>query len=156
MKGGRLPDGYKLFIAPKYVLAHDSGTQIRLTDAMGEILSIIVGARGGPVTRSEIANAMYDHRDGCAPLWAENVISVQIHQMRKRLKAGGIEVIVQSIGGTDGYRFRGFRLCERTSDRFVKTRRRLSAEEAERCRAAREAPWAFHTRHLSHDRARRA
>jgi hypothetical protein len=147
LKGGRPPEGYKLFIGRKYVLAHEDGTHIELTDGMGEILSIIMGARGYPVSGTEIARIMYAHRDDCGPFWGRKVVAVQIHHMKKRLKSGGIEVIIRSTPGTDGYRFKGFRRCEKTSDRFVRIKKQRTPEELEQYKLAHRAPWAFPARH---------
>jgi hypothetical protein len=143
MRGTRPPEGYELFIVPKYTLKHGE-RRIDLPNKVGELLSILMGTRGALLSVRDISDSMYDHLDDNCSQWQWESIRQFMYHLKRELIAEGIKINIQARHGQVGYRFLGFELCEpqpelrrwRRRYKNMKTRKKkvLSAEKVMRDR----------------------
>jgi DNA-binding winged helix-turn-helix (wHTH) protein len=179
MKGGKPPEEYKLFVVPNYLLVHSETNRVDLPNKLGEILSIVIGARGFPVSSAELAKTLYANEGGGIERWRKPTVHVHINHLKRRLKAHGIEILLRCTEGKLGYRFLGFRECEKVpEDRPKKNTPKGRRYDPSRCNAAdktnpvmkinkrfpqreitnyesvKDAPWSFPVRHSNHESKR--
>jgi hypothetical protein len=111
MRGTRPPEGYELFIVPKYTLKHGE-RRIDLPNKVGELLSILMGTRGAILSVKEISDSMYDHLDENCSQWQWESIRQFMYNLKRELLAEGIKINIKARHGHVGYRFLGFDPCE--------------------------------------------
>jgi hypothetical protein len=114
MRGTKPPEGYQLFVYPKYILKKGETVRIELGKTAGEILSIFMGARDVPITAKDIVAIVYHHKDDCGPVTQWRVINSFVHQLKGKLRENGIILKLESRLGVSGMRFQGFGECEPT------------------------------------------
>jgi hypothetical protein len=142
---------------------------------MGEILSILIGSMV-PISSSEIAQIIYADREDGGAEWYPPIIHVYINRLKRRLKEGGVEVLIESARGRKGYRFLGFRECEKMPESKVKKNtpkgrrydpsrynapdktnpvmkinKRFPPRQVVVHPSVKDAPWAFPARHANHE-----
>lgn len=73
---------------------------------------ILLANPGRRLTRTELVNARYGHREDGGPMTAANLQRTYVSYLRRRLRKHGINVHIDGFVGLGGFAFRGFSLCE--------------------------------------------
>lgn len=102
---------YRFWIWPKYRLEY-KGRQVEFPDSEGELLMILLANPGRRLTRTELVNARYGHREDGGPMTAANLQRTYVSYLRRRLRKHAINVHIDGFVGLGGFAFRGFSLCK--------------------------------------------
>lgn len=115
-----LPEGFGIKLVAKqmcdrrrldYVFVSPKGN-IRLSRQQGVILSVLLVNYGNPVSRADVFNDLWGDDAEGGPLEGEKVIEVQLCQIRRELRAIGIDFDKKSVQECGGSKMRLWNLRE--------------------------------------------
>lgn len=102
---------YRLWIWPKYRLEYE-GRRVELPESEGELLMILLANPGKRLTRAELVEARYSHREDGGPMTAADLQRTYVSYLRRRFRKHSINLHIDGFVGLGGFAFRGFSLFE--------------------------------------------
>jgi hypothetical protein len=106
-----LADGYRFWIWPHYRLETPT-VCVELTPCAGQVMALLLAHPNRNLLLPEIFEALYGFREDGGPILGSRQIPPLVVLLRQRLRAAGVDVMIDSARGRSGYVFRGFRTCE--------------------------------------------